>query len=305
MDNIIRLVEVSLTWTWPLAVLIICLVFFSKFKEDISTFFKNIRSVKTSGGDKAQMQITLNEAQSEGGKNSYGKDNPQKPSNLINGFIAFFAFVAIIFTWQSSIRTGKLFVGQNKPLIDVSPIGITQEANGQSKTSFSVVNYSGFVAYKIAIDVKYEESNKWISEWRKARNEKKEKGEKKEVVVGKFYPSTPEPLIPKLSPGKTKDRDVFGSLNLEKKLCDPNDPNRWSGGYPVFVRVSWQNKKGHVFDEIHKYKLVCTRDNEGSDPGSGRAFTFIPEGVISRKDESVIVIKELCQSESGAKQPAE
>ena len=46
MDIIIRLLEVLLTW--PVAVLIICLTFFIKFKDAISTFLKKLENNKKS-----------------------------------------------------------------------------------------------------------------------------------------------------------------------------------------------------------------------------------------------------------------
>jgi hypothetical protein len=44
----------------------------------------------------------------------------------------------------------------------------------------------------------------------------------------------------------------------------------------VQIRVTWENNRGHVFDEIRKYKLLCTKTE------IGHAFTFIPEGIISQ-----------------------
>lgn len=191
--------------------------------------------------------------------------------------------VMVGLTCQSNIRTGKLFIGQNKPLIDVTPISITpgisevskKEAN-MATTLFSVANYSGFVAYNIVIDIKYGKKNNWISEWLKAEDDNKK--EKKGVVINKIFISTPkaptpESFIPELKPGDKGASKHIGSFDLEGTVCSAG-----YDGYPVFVRVTWENKKGHVFDEIHKYTLLCTKKD------LGRSFTFIPEGIESKKD---------------------
>jgi hypothetical protein len=65
MDTIIKLLEVLLTW--PVAVLIICLTFFIKFKDAISIFLKNIKSIKTPWGGEVQTQSTSAEIKAEAG----------------------------------------------------------------------------------------------------------------------------------------------------------------------------------------------------------------------------------------------
>lgn len=189
------------------------------------------------------------------------------------------------FTRKAHARAESIFVGENHPLIDVTPIGIGQNADGtQAVTVFSIVNYSGFKAFNIGIDLKYG-SNNWILEWRKARDEKIAKGQAEGVVREKLYMSAPNVNIRKIRPGETKERDeegnkieIIGALNLEGNVCTKGDK-----GFPVWVRVTWQNLNRHVFDEVHQYRLICTKDTELTDPGGGRAFTFIPEGVISQK----------------------
>ena len=191
--------------------------------------------------------------------------------------------VLVCFNYQSNERMGKLFVGQNKPLIDVTPISIKplvskvgKDKPDMAKTMFSVVNYSGFDAYDIVIDVKYGEVNSWISEWSKANDDNKK--EIKGVVIGKTFLSAPKAPTPKSFIPKLESDDVgysrnTGSLDLQGKVCSEG-----AKGYPVLVRVTWRNKLGHVFDEIHEYRLICTKVY------SGRSFTFIPKGIISQKD---------------------
>lgn len=203
----------------------------------------------------------------------------QKPLVILTGLIVLANGVLAYYTYQSNERTEKLFVGQNKPLIDVTPISIT---SGESETgakmaltTFSVVNYSGFVAYNIAIDVKYPESNTWISEWLKADHDKKT--EEPGVVIGKTFLTAPKAptsnALKELKPGGRAISKHNGQLDLEKTVG-----NAGNDGHTVLVRVTWENDSGHVFDEIHQYNLLC------AESGPGRSFTFIPEGVISQKN---------------------
>lgn len=191
--------------------------------------------------------------------------------------------VLVYYTYQSNERAEKLFVGQNKPLIDVTPIRIAQiEDSNVGKhgvTLFSIANYSGFVAKEIRIDVKYGD-NDWISEWIKANEDNKinKKNKKEGIVKNRLYKSTTSTksglFIPRLEPGETEEKKhvsiVSGSLDLENQVCSKGDE-----GFQVLVRVTWENIKGHVFDEIRKYRLICTKVE------SGRALTFIYEGIIS------------------------
>ena len=201
--------------------------------------------------------------------------------------------VILVFTYLSYRQTAKVFVGQNKPLIDVSPIGVKQVIAmipiGTSRlqikqvvTVCSVANYSGFDAHNIGVDVKYQESGEWIGEYDKANSEKKNKRGKDGVIPEEIYNTRTKILIEEIVSGDTKNRRVHssGSLDLETNVC-----NKGKVGIPVWIRVSWENKKGHVFDEIHKYRLICTKDNQPPHARTGRAFTFIPYGIESKKDE--------------------
>jgi len=191
-------------------------------------------------------------------------------------------------TRQSNDRMEKLFVGQNKPLIGVAPISITQYESEtgvkMALTKLSVVNYSGFVASNIVIDFRYI-NNVWISEWLKADHDKKTG--KGGVAIGKEFFSVPkappevlipgvlarETFIPELQPYGRGVAIHIGQLDLEKTVGGTKQ-----AGHTVLVRVTWENDSGHVFDEIHQYNLLCTKS------GSGRSFTFIPEGIISQKN---------------------
>ena len=186
---------------------------------------------------------------------------------------------SLYYASEANKRAESLFVGENRPLIDVTPIGINQSSkNDQVSTLFSISNYSGFIAYNIGIDLKY--GGSWILEWRKAEDDRVSKGDIKGIEKDKTYNTLPNVRIEKLNPGETyppKDSKVtyaiIGALNLDK-VCDSGEL-----GLKVQVRVTWQNEQQHIFDSVHQYKLICTKVSEG------RAFTFIPEGVISHKQD--------------------
>ena len=186
---------------------------------------------------------------------------------------------SLYYAGKTNKRAEKLFIGDNRPLIDVSPIGIRQSSkNNQVTTLFSISNYSGFAAYKVGIDLKY--GSTWILEWRKAENDRISKGNVIGIEKDKAYITSPPMRIKKLNPGETyppKDSNetygIIGALGLDN-VCDSGKL-----GLKVQVRVTWQNKQNHIFDSVHQYMLICTKVSEG------RAFTFIPEGVISNKQD--------------------
>jgi len=186
--------------------------------------------------------------------------------------------IILFYTYKSYNQTRKILVGQNTPLIDVSPIAVIQQPEEQVVTVCSIANYSGFDAHNIGVDVKYQ--GDWIGEYEKANSEKKYKGGKDRVIPLKRYNTRTKTVIKKIVPGDTKKYHVHsgGALSLEINVC-----KKGKVGIPVWIRVSWENKKGHVFDEIHKYRLICAKDNQEPHPGTGRAFTFIPHGIESKK----------------------
>ena len=158
-------------------------------------------------------------------------------------------------------------------------------------TKLSLVNYSGFKAYNVIIDASYFKNN-WITEWSKANND--QLSEKPGVVIEKEFSSVPkspksnvlyvllknnikliitrETYIKKLDIGEKGKAIHIGELDLEGQVGTKPD------GHQICFRITWKNEDGHVFDEIHQYNLLCKK------VGLGRSFTFIPEGIISKKD---------------------
>ena len=279
-SKIIELLEILI---WPVVILIACLIFRKA---------TNYSLMKRKSKPKP-------------------KDAEYSHNKNTNKFLAWGTFIMaaatflmVILTWQSNVRTGKIFVGQNKPLIDVSPVNIKlNKAKSHSTISFSITNYSGFDAYDITIDTKYggnyKGDNAWHLKWKEADNERirkiNEKVDKKGIAVEpNEYPLPPQGYeIKKLRAGQTVNKNFKGeaiafrgSLHLEKKYLASDNRIK---GYPIFVRITWKNEKGHVFDEIHKYSLIWTRVSDSNNPNDlnssvGWAFTLIPEGIISKKD---------------------
>lgn len=224
-------------------------------------------------------------------------------SAIATAVLALLTFVTLLFTMDStnkaSRRSEALFRGQNTPLIDVTPTSVSC-ANNSTTTTFSVANYSGFVARNVAIDLRYGDNKgkaAWIAEWLKAHNDKQgREPQHKTIGEGVFYQSSPTVWIPQLEPGETISKNlrgeplfIRGSFALQTVCPQPvlpppeNDPP--SKSHPVHIRVTWQNEFGHTFDEVHQYALVCTLDRDADANGRvGYAFTFVPEGIISRKD---------------------
>ncbi|MFH0771611.1 MAG: hypothetical protein V1933_03225 [Candidatus Omnitrophota bacterium] len=131
-------------------------------------------------------------------------------------------------------------------------------------------------------DLKYDSYN-WVSEWLKADQEKDMKTEIG-IQNKQNYILTPKILISELAPGRTTREDIerhpvqiTGALSLESDVLA-----KGSEGIPVLMRVTWQNVNGHVFDEIHSYRLIGTKIVSSNK--FGYSFTFRPEGIISKKD---------------------
>ena len=206
-----------------------------------------------------------------------------------DAIIAGAAIIALFFSTLTYTITRKLFIGQNTPLIDVSPVALFSQ-NNFTTIRLSVANYSGFDAYNIGLDVKYDEIG-WINEWIKARGDKQQRSEGQKTIIDNTVYSLPPRVIPgleELRAGETKEKDkqnqffeFRGSLNLQSACEDSQTKN----GFFIWIRVTWQNDRRHTFDEIHKYKLICTNDKDKDKQGIvGYALTLIPEGIISRKD---------------------
>jgi len=99
-----------------------------------------------------------------------------------------------------------------------------------------------------------------------------------ELIPGVFTHKT---FIQELKPGDREEAFHSGQLDLDNQVRGAKFK-----GHKVLVRVTWENDKGHVFDETHQYNLLCTESVQEKDSklDSGLSFTFIPEGIISQKN---------------------
>ncbi len=212
--------------------------------------------------------------------------------NTLAIIAAIIAALALIINAAAFWNARKIFIGQNTPLIDVTPVALSTE--GKFTTIyFSIANYSGFTAYDIAIDLKLAQA--WIMEWIKAHNEKGGKPSDEKLIQQKtVYPLVPGSspgqgaYWPKLESGETAGKDrvlgVRGELGLQG-ICPELGKGEPSSSHPVRVRVTWKNDRGHVFDEVHQYSLICTLDQDKDEKNRvGYAFTLVPDGIVSKKD---------------------
>ena len=163
----------------------------------------------------------------------------------------------------------------------MTPTVIAQASGTTIATiTLSVVNYSAYHARNVSVDGKFEDRY-WTSEWLKARDESKAKGDAVGAQLDYPYFAAARGAIPVIRAGEVAAPQlVANALSLET-VCE-----RGNAGVPILLRVTWQSENGHTFDVTQKYQLLCTKNTEGKKVGKGRAFTFIPQGVISRKESA-------------------
>lgn len=177
-------------------------------------------------------------------------------SAMASSVIAMIALGSLVFTAVYTNKANQrseelfkisesLFVAQNIPLVDVTPISITQSQNANGSyfatTTFNVANYSGFHAYNIRIDLKYG-TIVWIGEWVKAYEKIQSNITGQDIDIDKPYESLPKVAIPELGAWKMIQQDVksrqeggtMGSLLLKGDVCAKGDE-----GLTVLVRVAW------------------------------------------------------------------
>ncbi len=212
----------------------------------------------------------------------YGISGFLKHSSLLMSLSTVALAVATVcmvyYSAKSNQMAEKIFVGQDQPMVDVAPIAIMQNSfNDQVTTFFSISNYSGFTAYDVRIDLNYGKGGAWILEWNKANRDNEAKGDVKGIQKNRPYLTLPGKQGKTLPPGETYTPDeltapygITGQLDLDDACGEKRN---------ILVRVSWRNKQNHIFDKVHQYRLVCTKVKEGL------AFTFMPKGIISNKQD--------------------
>lgn len=143
-------------------------------------------------------------------------------------------------TDKENINPEKDLVTRTKPLVSVSNLDISQVDPNSAAINFTCGNYSGFIANKIILDVRYgPESNAWIGEYERTTT-----GENLKLF--------------NLAVGEKIEITGFrGELNLKKKFDALED--RGGKSYPISIRIKWENEYGRPFEHIDKYGLHRTK----------------------------------------------
>jgi hypothetical protein len=171
-------------------------------------------------------------------------------SIVFNALALLIAGAALILSWrtdrrqkQAQDREKKSAALQIRPLIQARPVAFfIHEGFGQ--TTLEVTNPSGYEAYELSLDIKYEE-NDWIAEWLKANQQ-------------------PPVGVLKLGPGAGIMSIFNGSLPYsEDEICTKRKT------FNVLVRMKWKNEMKRNFETIGKYQLLCTT------VGDNRSFAFL------------------------------
>lgn len=135
-----------------------------------------------------------------------------------------------------------------------------------------VTNYSRFDASNISVDVKYAKNFFWIGEWKRAEDDDLRRKKSGEVNTRSPSSFSTKPVVMKWLAAETSAKgSVTGFLPLYD-LCEPQKES------DVFVWTRWENDKGHVFDRVRRYALICTK------VGEGRSFAFVPQEIVSQED---------------------
>jgi hypothetical protein len=186
------------------------------------------------------------------------------------------ALIAISSFWyarESNLRAEKLFGSQIRPLIQERPTSLVFDPSTNiTKTEFEIVNYSGFDAFHITWDLKYG-TNNWIIEWLRAEIHRLQRLKQRKPQEEKRLNALLQMDlgITRLRSGERAVGAMAGSLSSDG-VCSNRE------GIEVLFRTTWKNEKGHVFDRIRKFKLVCTKVDNGT------SFTFLPQDIIAQDE---------------------
>jgi len=140
-------------------------------------------------------------------------------------------------------REEKSAILHVRPLIQTRPVAFSIN-QGFGLTTLEVINPSGYEAYDLSLDIKYEHID-WIGEWLKTNNQ---------------LPSK----VLTLGPGAAFMANFNGSLPYSE-----NEIRTKRKSFNVQVRAKWRNKMGKNFEMIGKYEYMCTT------VGDNYSFTFI------------------------------
>ena len=167
----------------------------------------------------------------------------QRPDTLL---LVLANLILAWYAWKSDSRNEQVFLAERRPYIDVSPVSLVQDSGTNSLVTLSLANYSGFDALNVGIDVKYGElaNRYWTGEWQKASQNELARGKDGPSGVLKLheYTSQPPVAIPFLPKrGGLATWVSANAMDLEEDVC-----SRGNEGFPVFVRITWQNDARHL-----------------------------------------------------------
>lgn len=183
------------------------------------------------------------------------------------------ARLSLWFTFKTNRRAEKLFGSQIRPLVQEQLIRLEfDQTLSFATTHLEVINYSGFHAYDVRVDLKYG-TNSWAVSWLRAEARRLQQlGARTREEDQKLHELLAEPCrIASIKAGKKASSVISGSLSQDYVRSETEGVN-------VQARVTWNNKKGHSFDRIRNYKLVCTA------VGTGMDFAFIPQDIVADYD---------------------
>ena len=152
--------------------------------------------------------------------------------------------ILFCFAIGAHLRANKLFDAQRMPQIAVNPTKMEPSkmepfTDTHSVFTFEYMNYTIFDANNVEVDALFgPDSNKWVRQYEETETGISKKPHKllsQEKRVAKIRASAPLKKI------------FDGSKILEK------------GGYPISVRVKWENIYGRPYDVIYKYILRQTK----------------------------------------------
>lgn len=159
---------------------------------------------------------------------------------------------------EADKRAIKLFFAQMKSLIDIDPNDdIVLEPENMATLFFEYVNYSGFVATNVIIDIKFgPPPHEFLLKWLVADPKKTIK-------------------VKELMPGERRKDKYTASLNLNNKFGEKD--KYYIEGYPFFFWAQWKNENGSTSEIIYEYRLNKTKDVEHN------AYYFKYERKITEK----------------------
>jgi len=195
---------------------------------------------------------------------SQNKVGDQKTETLIKVAqiaTAFCAVGALLFTGISFCENSKVSKEGIRPLLSIRPITAEPTTSVHGKfvgTTIQVVNYSGFDAFNVTVDMRYRTgpTAMWIREWVNAYKNSKRPELKLDIKDADTYT---------VRSGEGRAIMLRGGLDIEESVCK-SDLKR----LPIDIWTQWDSEKGQRFEKIETWQLLCTEVYDG------KSFSFEP-----------------------------